>query len=236
MNRRDKQREETYAEILRTGEELFATKGYEHTSIQQIADACGLTKGALYHHFDSKEALLEQICRSHHEYLLAAARPHMARKEVHWFARIGLILGAIRAANEARRAVAGEYLKARRGATGQLGQRLARYEKDFYLEVIAPVLAEARERKEASFAGSAETLSVFIYSLDKAMADEMADLLAAARARSGSNFEAKARDILETFVHSLAALLGIPKEMVLEVVKIPETIAFMTSLLAGDME
>lgn len=236
MNRRDKQREETYAEILRTGEELFVTKGYEHTSIQQIADACGLTKGALYHHFDSKEALLEQICKSHHEYLLAAARPHMERKEVHWFARIGLILAAIREANEARQAVAGEYLKARRGASGQLGQHLARYEKEFYLEVIAPVLAEARERKEASFAGSAETLSVFIYSLDKAMTDEMADLLAGAHAGRGGSFEKRATDILETFVHSLSALLGIQKEMVLEVVRIPETIAFMTGMLAGKKE
>lgn len=36
---------------------LFRAKGYSATSIGEIADACGITKGSLYHHFDSKEDL-----------------------------------------------------------------------------------------------------------------------------------------------------------------------------------
>ncbi|MGL4589606.1 MAG: TetR/AcrR family transcriptional regulator [Mycoplasmatales bacterium] len=41
---------------------LFYEKGYEQTSIQDIIHSLGnLTKGAIYHHFDSKEAILNAI-------------------------------------------------------------------------------------------------------------------------------------------------------------------------------
>ena len=38
--------------------ELFARHGYAQTSVQQIVDAAGVTKGAMYHHFRSKDDLL----------------------------------------------------------------------------------------------------------------------------------------------------------------------------------
>ena len=61
MNKREQQKEETLKEILRVSTKLFHEKGYENTSIQNIADGCGLSKGALYHHFKSKEEVLERI-------------------------------------------------------------------------------------------------------------------------------------------------------------------------------
>ena len=62
MNKREQQREQTLKEILEVSEKLFREKGYENTSIQNIADSCGLSKGALYHHFKSPEEVLEKIC------------------------------------------------------------------------------------------------------------------------------------------------------------------------------
>lgn len=50
-------------EILHTAEQLFCRKGYEQTSIQDILDQLHSSKGSFYHHFISKEALLEGICR-----------------------------------------------------------------------------------------------------------------------------------------------------------------------------
>ena len=47
--------------ILETAARLICKKGYEGTSIQEIADACGLTKAGLYHHIESKEQLLIEI-------------------------------------------------------------------------------------------------------------------------------------------------------------------------------
>jgi AcrR family transcriptional regulator len=54
--------EETVKErIFRVSAELFASNGYTATGIQELSDAVGLGRGALYHHIRSKELLLYQI-------------------------------------------------------------------------------------------------------------------------------------------------------------------------------
>jgi TetR/AcrR family transcriptional regulator, cholesterol catabolism regulator len=47
--------------ILERAARLIFEKGYEGTSMQDIADACGLTKAGLYHHVATKEQLLIAI-------------------------------------------------------------------------------------------------------------------------------------------------------------------------------
>ena len=46
------------ASILRNAARLFATRGYERSSIGDLVEACELSRGAIYHYFDSKEAIL----------------------------------------------------------------------------------------------------------------------------------------------------------------------------------
>lgn len=50
---------------------LFVDKGYSATSIQDIVDALGVTKGSFYYHYKSKEALLMDIHQQYIEELLA---------------------------------------------------------------------------------------------------------------------------------------------------------------------
>jgi AcrR family transcriptional regulator len=40
---------------------LFAEQGYDRTSVQEIVEAAGVTKGALYHYFGSKDDLLHEV-------------------------------------------------------------------------------------------------------------------------------------------------------------------------------
>ena len=54
------------SEILRTAASLIATSGLR-TSLQEIADAAGILPGSLYHHFESKEALLVELLRRYHD-------------------------------------------------------------------------------------------------------------------------------------------------------------------------
>jgi AcrR family transcriptional regulator len=49
------------AEICRTAAQNFRDRGYDATSVSDIARALGMTKAGLYHYFDSKEALLLEI-------------------------------------------------------------------------------------------------------------------------------------------------------------------------------
>lgn len=47
-------------EILRTAAELFASHGYESTSLDTIGERLGMHKATLYHYFPNKEAILHQ--------------------------------------------------------------------------------------------------------------------------------------------------------------------------------
>lgn len=47
--------------LLTVATRLFAEQGYETTSVQQIVDAAGVTKGAMYHYFGSKDDLLYEV-------------------------------------------------------------------------------------------------------------------------------------------------------------------------------
>jgi TetR/AcrR family transcriptional regulator, cholesterol catabolism regulator len=49
------------AEMCRTAAQIFRDRGYDATSVSDIARALGITKAGLYHHFESKEALLFEI-------------------------------------------------------------------------------------------------------------------------------------------------------------------------------
>ncbi|MCW2517113.1 MAG: transcriptional regulator [Mycobacterium sp.] len=52
-------------EILNTANSVIAASGLR-TSLQQIADAAGILAGSLYHHFESKEAILVELIRRYH--------------------------------------------------------------------------------------------------------------------------------------------------------------------------
>ena len=56
---RNKYPEVTVEKILEVAQKLFLEKGYDNTTIQDIVDKLGgLTKGAIYHHFKSKEDII----------------------------------------------------------------------------------------------------------------------------------------------------------------------------------
>ncbi len=59
---RNKYPEETVEKILAVSKRLFEERGYEHTTIADIVAALGMSKGAVYHHFKSKEDIYDRIC------------------------------------------------------------------------------------------------------------------------------------------------------------------------------
>jgi AcrR family transcriptional regulator len=67
---KNQQSQETIGLILRETMKLFLEKGYHGTSINDIANATGLTKGALYFHFESKEHLLRRFMAEYEDRFL----------------------------------------------------------------------------------------------------------------------------------------------------------------------
>ena len=50
------------AEVVLGAARVFAERGYDQTSVPELAEALGLAAGSLYHYFGSKEQLLRAIC------------------------------------------------------------------------------------------------------------------------------------------------------------------------------
>ncbi|MCF6524677.1 TetR/AcrR family transcriptional regulator [Streptomyces sp. JJ36] len=48
-------------ELLAAAAEVFAAHGYRGTTVRRIASEVGMLAGSLYHHFDSKESMLDEI-------------------------------------------------------------------------------------------------------------------------------------------------------------------------------
>lgn len=61
VSRRDKYTEATHQALLDSARRLFGTVGYVGTSLDEIAQQEGLTKGAVYHHFKNKEVIFEAV-------------------------------------------------------------------------------------------------------------------------------------------------------------------------------
>jgi AcrR family transcriptional regulator len=51
----------TREHVIATATKLFATQGYDASSIEQVLQETGVSRGALYHHFKSKDALFEAV-------------------------------------------------------------------------------------------------------------------------------------------------------------------------------
>jgi len=64
--------------VLRIAAELFAQKGFRATTVREIADAAGILSGSLYHHFDSKESIGDEVLSSFINDVLADYRAAVA--------------------------------------------------------------------------------------------------------------------------------------------------------------
>src|SRR5215831_15092246 len=53
--------EATRAQLIAIATRLFASRGYESTSIEAVLHEAGVSRGSLYHHFRNKQALFEAV-------------------------------------------------------------------------------------------------------------------------------------------------------------------------------
>lgn len=81
--------------IMKAAEQMFFEKGYEETSIQDILDALSISKGGFYHYFESKNALLEAICRQRSAQSIERVRAALYSGKFRPVQKLGLLLGAL---------------------------------------------------------------------------------------------------------------------------------------------
>ncbi|MGO8960678.1 MAG: TetR/AcrR family transcriptional regulator [Streptosporangiaceae bacterium] len=71
-------RSQRRADMVRLAGDLFAQKGFRATTVREIADAAGILSGSLYHHFDSKESIGDEILSGFLDEVLADYRSAVA--------------------------------------------------------------------------------------------------------------------------------------------------------------
>ncbi|WP_233510774.1 TetR/AcrR family transcriptional regulator [Actinomadura craniellae] len=65
--------------LVRLAAELFAKKGFQATTVRNIAEEAGILSGSLYHHFDSKESIVDEILSGYFDELTASSRAVVER-------------------------------------------------------------------------------------------------------------------------------------------------------------
>jgi AcrR family transcriptional regulator len=65
---------ERRAALVDIAADLFAQRGFRSTTVREIADAAGVLSGSLYHHFDSKESIIDELLSSYTDELLSQYR------------------------------------------------------------------------------------------------------------------------------------------------------------------
>ena len=74
----------TTAELIEAARRLFAADGYAATLLDDIVREAGVTKGALYHHFDGKRDLFRLVFEREQQALAAAVTAAHAKEPDHW--------------------------------------------------------------------------------------------------------------------------------------------------------
>jgi AcrR family transcriptional regulator len=81
--------------FLDVAQRLIQTKGYEQMSIQDVLDELETSRGALYHYFDSKQALLDGVVDRFADGAMSAVAPILADPQLPALRKLEKVLGGI---------------------------------------------------------------------------------------------------------------------------------------------
>lgn len=169
--------EKTKSDLMSAARRLFVEKGYGETSTPEIVAAAGITRGALYHHFEDKHDLFKAVVAEEAEAVaqaIEAATIHLkdpleavlAGGSVYLDAmqiegRTRLLLIEAPAVLGQREMIALDDENAARTLRDGLGALLkGRVRKDFPLQVLSDVLSAAFDRAALTIAAGGKTKDV----------------------------------------------------------------------------
>jgi TetR/AcrR family transcriptional regulator, cholesterol catabolism regulator len=139
------------SELLSIAAGLFAERGFKNTTVRDIADAAGILSGSLYHHFDSKESMVDEILRSFLDGLFDRYREIVARQLGPRGTLEAIVVASFEALDEHHAAVAIYQAEARRLAEqprfGYIPQRLTEFRRMWH-DVLRAGIADGSFRPD----------------------------------------------------------------------------------------
>ena len=146
--------------ILTAAEELFLSKGYDATSVQDVLDALQISKGGFYHHFATKEDVLRSLVAQRAERAAAQAAEALEAAS----SDMGRINAVLRAFTPLRREEATFLRMLTPLIERSEGRAMAMIYQDALMEHFAPLLAQ-----EVAAAAAQETVCPPVRGMEEAV-------------------------------------------------------------------
>lgn len=187
---------------------LIQTKGYEQMSVQDVIDDLGSSRGALYHYFDSKAALLEAAVERMVDIVTATLEPAVADPDLSAFQKLQRIFTGISDWKMERKELLRPFMTNWLSDENALvRERLRQHAAVRLTPLLARILRQGKD--EGTFSvGSAEHSATVFVSLVLA-ANEMASRLFLARQAGAITLEDVERT-LAALGEAFERLVGVP--------------------------
>ena len=195
--------EERKNEILDVAEELFAEKGFDNASTNDIINRIGIARGTLYHHFGSKEEILDAIVERMTGEGISRAKAIVADKSIPLLERL---TGAFLALNINSRAAAEVFEQIHRPQNALLHQKMQERLLDGVVPLIARLIEEGNEGGlfDSKYPQEAAEM-ILLYST--VAFDELAELTPEEKKRKSKAFICYTERILGAEENSLKAVI-----------------------------
>lgn len=166
-----KEHDERRGELIDTAQELFLTKGYEKTTINDILKAVGIAKGTFYYYFASKEEVMEAVIKKIADEDLVIAKEIASRHQLGALERILLFLSAQSSdASDEKRELIREFPKVENAL---LKQRALEATLKYVCPILAEIIEEGNRTKEFDAPFPLESIQFLIAGIQTMMDERM---------------------------------------------------------------
>lgn len=195
-------------EFIDATQRLMLAKGFDQISVQELLSELGTSKGAFYHYFDSKSALLEAVIDRMGHAALATLKPLLDDPTVPAPAKLAGVFSGIASWKSARRGLLLRILETwLSDDNAVVREKFRRYLAGLLTPVVTPVIEQGVREGHFVTDSARHTARVFV-SLVQGL-NEAATLLYMARQAGEADFE-EVRQTLGAYYDALSLVLGAP--------------------------
>jgi AcrR family transcriptional regulator len=185
---------------------LTQTKGYEQTSIQDVLDAVDASRGAFYHYFDSKQALLEAMVDRIADGALATVAPVVDDPDLAAISKLERFFSGIAQFKTDRKALMVEFIKVWRSDDNAImREKVRRTLVDRVAAILARIIEQGMGEGVFAIDSPGETAAILMM-ITTGFQDTATDLFLARQANRITFEEAKRT--MTSFTHAFERILG----------------------------
>ncbi len=194
--------------FLDVAQRLIQTKGYEQTSIQDVLDELEASKGAFYHYFDSKQALLEAVIDRLADAALAELAPVLENPDIPALQKLEKVFAGIARYKAERKELVLAIIEVwNSDGNAIVREKLRRLTASRMVPLLSAVVSQGVDEGALNVASPAETAVVFVALMQGF--SELASDYFIARQAGAMTFEEVQRSVA-TFTEAYERILGIP--------------------------